>query len=67
MLSDRAERNGSSYTFEERVIELFGVPTKRLRDPNDFGAFCELLCSDYANSIVGQILVADGGTIHGMF
>ncbi len=68
MLSDRAERNGSSYAFEEkRLIEFFGMPTKRLGDPNDFGAFCALLCSDYANSIVGQNLVIDGGTIHGMF
>jgi hypothetical protein len=25
------------------------------------------LCSNYANSIVGQNLVIDGGTIHGMF
>ncbi len=44
-----------------------GMPTKRLADPDDFGAFCALLCSDYANSIVGQNLVIDGGTIHGMF
>src|SRR6476619_6794430 len=68
MLSDRAERNGSSYAFEEmRLIEFFGMPTKRLGDPNDFGAFCALLCSDYANSIVDRNLVIDGGTIHGMF
>jgi 3-oxoacyl-[acyl-carrier protein] reductase len=68
MLSDRAERNGSSYAFEEqRLIEFFDMPTKRLADPDDFGAFCALLCSDYANSIVGQNLVIDGGTIHGMF
>jgi 3-oxoacyl-[acyl-carrier protein] reductase len=68
MLSDRAERNGSSYAFEEqRLIEFFDMPTKRLADPDDFGAFCALLCSDYANSVVGQNLVIDGGTIHGMF
>ena len=68
MLSDRAERNGSSYESEEKqLVEFFGMPTKRLADPDDFGAFCALLCSDYANSIVGQNLVIDGGTIHGMF
>ncbi|WP_426439178.1 SDR family oxidoreductase [Bradyrhizobium genosp. P] len=68
MLSDRAERNGSTYAFEvNRLIEFFGTPANRLADPDDFGTFCALLCSDYANSIVGQNVVIDGGTIHGMF
>ena len=68
MLSDRAKRNGSNYEFEkQRLLEFFDMPTKRLADPDDFGAFCALLCSDYANSVVGQNLVIDGGTIHGMF
>ena len=62
------ERDWGFYAFEEqRLIKFFGMPTKRLADPDDFGAFCALLCSDYANSIVGQNLVIDGGTIHGMF
>jgi 3-oxoacyl-[acyl-carrier protein] reductase len=68
MLSDRAKRNGSNYDVEkQRLLEFFDMPTKRLADPDDFGAVCALLCSDSANSIVGQNLVIDGGTIHGMF
>ena len=68
MISDRAERNGNSFAFEEqRLIEFFNIPTKRLANPEDFGEFCALLCSDYASSIVGQSLVIDGGTISGIF
>jgi len=62
MLTDRAKRNGTNYGVEEQRL-----PTKRLVDPDGFGAFRALLYSDYANSIDGQNLVIDGGTIHGMF
>jgi len=44
MLTDRAKRNGTNYGVEEQRL-----PTKRLVDPDDFGAFRALLYSDYAN------------------
>ena len=40
MLTDRAKRNGTNYGVEEqRLLEFFDMPTKRLADPGDFGAF----------------------------
>jgi NAD(P)-dependent dehydrogenase (short-subunit alcohol dehydrogenase family) len=50
-----------------RRLPRFNIPANRLADPDDFGAFCAMLCSEYASSIVGQNLVIDGGLVHGMF
>lgn len=67
-LRDLAERNGSSYEAEEqKLLVRFNIPAKRLADPDDFGAFCAMLCSEHASSMVGQNLVIDGGLVHGMF
>ena len=67
-LRDLADRNGSTYEAEERkLLARFNIPANRLADPDDFGAFCAMLCSEYASSMVGQNLVIDGGLVHGMF
>jgi 3-oxoacyl-[acyl-carrier protein] reductase len=67
-LRDLADRNGSTYEAEElKLLARFNIPANRLADPDDFGAFCAMLCSEYASSIVGQNIVIDGGLVHGMF
>lgn len=68
MLSDKAERSGTDYEAEEqKFVGALNIPTGHLADPEGFGAFCAMLCSRYANSVIGQSLVIDGGAIQTMF
>lgn len=68
MLADKAERAGTRYEHEERAfVDGLGIPTGRLADPDSFGAFCAMLCSAYASSVIGQSVVIDGGAIRTMF
>jgi 3-oxoacyl-[acyl-carrier protein] reductase len=63
-----AEKRGTSYDEEiERAVDRFGIPAGRFGDPDDFGAICALFCSRYANYIVGQSLVVDGGITTSIF
>ena len=63
-----AEKRGTSCEEEiARGVERFGIPAGRFGDPNDFGAICALFCSQYANYIVGQSLVVDGGVTTALF
>lgn len=41
-------------------------PAGRFGDPDEFGAVCAFLCSQYAGYITGQNLVLDGGDYRGM-
>jgi 3-oxoacyl-[acyl-carrier protein] reductase len=57
-----AEENGTSYDEEvQKFVEAWGIPAGKFGDIYDFGAFCALFCSKYANYTVGQSLVMDGG------
>ena len=68
VLTERANRAGTSYEDElTGFLERTRIPLGRLCEPNDFAAFCALLCSEYAASVVGQSLVIDGGFTHSLF
>jgi 3-oxoacyl-[acyl-carrier protein] reductase len=68
VLAAWAEKSGRTCDEELlKMIERLGIPVGRLGDPDDFGAFCAMYCSQYARGIVGQNVVIDGGLIHGMF
>ena len=41
-------------------------PAGRFGDPDEFGAACAFLCSQYGGFITGQNLVMDGGDYRGM-
>ena len=47
-----------------RVLDARGepIPAKRYGRPQEFGAICAFLCSQHAGYIVGQNILADGGT-----
>jgi 3-hydroxybutyrate dehydrogenase len=49
---------------EEEALErafLEAMPSKRFIEPNEVGALCAFLCSDYAISITGAPIAIDGG------
>ena len=50
-----------------KVVSRFGVPRGRFGNPEEFGAWCAMFCSQYAEYVVGQSLVLDGGLINGLF
>jgi 3-oxoacyl-[acyl-carrier protein] reductase len=63
-----AEANGTSYEEETaKFVATWRIPAGRFGEPDDFGAFCAMFCSAYANFTVGQSLVIDGGLINGLF
>lgn len=41
-------------------------PARRLGNPEEFGAMCAFLCSDFAGYMSGQNIVMDGGTFPGI-
>lgn len=58
-----AEKSGKSI---EEVVKsrAAGLPTRRVGQPEEFGAMCAFLCSQYAGYIVGQNILMDGGNIN---
>jgi 3-oxoacyl-[acyl-carrier protein] reductase len=63
-----ARQNGTTYEAEtDAFAREWRIPAGRFGDPDDLGAVCALFCSQFANFIVGQSLVIDGGLIHGLF
>jgi 3-oxoacyl-[acyl-carrier protein] reductase len=63
-----AEANGTSYEEEtQKFVRQWRIPAGRFGDPDDFGAFCALLCSRQANFLIGQSLVIDGGLTNSLF
>lgn len=52
---------------EEFIAKEVGSnPAGRMGDPDEFGATCAFLCSQYAGFMTGQNLVLDGGAYRGM-
>ena len=60
-----AERSGSDSTaFRERMMKQ--VPAQRFGTPEEFGATCAFLCSQYGGFITGQNILLDGGQYRGL-
>ena len=51
----------------ERFNQLFQIPTGTVGDPDDFGKFVAIMCSEAAKFTVGQNLVIDGGMCRSVF
>jgi 3-oxoacyl-[acyl-carrier protein] reductase len=63
-----AAANGTTYEDEvEKFVEQYRIPAGRFGDPADIGAFCAMLCSQYAGYITGQSIVIDGGILNTTF
>lgn len=61
-----AKRN--NITVEESIRRrTAGIPVGRFGTPEEFGATCAFLCSQYAGYIVGQNILLDGGGINATF
>lgn len=58
----QAEERGISYDdVVQEFVKNWRIPAGKFGDPDDFGNFCAMLCSEYANYTVGQSWVMDGG------
>ena len=55
-----ADRRGISYD-EAAKLEMGAIPAKRFGTPDEFGALCAFLCSQYAGYITGRNFLVDGG------
>jgi len=63
-----AKANGTTYEKEvEKFVEQYRIPAGRFGDPSDIGAFCAILCSQYAGYMTGQSIVIDGGILNTTF
>ena len=65
--ADAAAKGGTVDEQRRKVVSRFGVPRGRFGNPEEFGAWCAMFCSQYAEYVVGQSLVLDGGLINGLF
>lgn len=64
----RAAANGTTYNEEvTKFAREWDIPSERFGDADDVGAFVAMFCSEYANYMVGQSLVIDGGATRGTF
>ncbi len=62
---DKGTSDKSGITFEEaRAARQSTIPVGRDGNPKDFGAMCAFLCSQYANFMVGQNVLLDGGNVN---
>jgi len=65
---ERAAANGTSYEIEtQKFADEWRIPAGRFGDAADVGAFCAMLCSQYASFMTGQSIVIDGGVINSVF
>ncbi|MEL7100637.1 MAG: SDR family oxidoreductase [Pseudomonadota bacterium] len=58
-----ATKEGTSQD-EVRAAKFLTIPARRYGTPEEFGATCAFLCSQYAGYIVGQNILLDGGGIN---
>jgi 3-oxoacyl-[acyl-carrier protein] reductase len=62
----RAKAGGG--TADDAVAALAAAnPTRRIGDPDEFGAVCAFYCSRYAGYMTGQNILLDGGAYPGTF
>jgi 3-oxoacyl-[acyl-carrier protein] reductase len=55
---------------QERQTEIakeWRIPAGRIGDPEDFGRIAAIFCSEFANFVVGQSIVIDGGAGSSVF
>ncbi len=60
-----SQANGDVNTVTEARIKT--IPAARFGTPEEFGAYCAFLCSNYGGYITGQNLLIDGGAYPGTF
>ncbi|MFQ5438063.1 MAG: SDR family oxidoreductase [Paracoccaceae bacterium] len=58
-----AEAGGISLK-EARAARCATIPAGRYGTPQEFGAACAFLCSQYAGYIIGQNILLDGGSVN---
>jgi 3-oxoacyl-[acyl-carrier protein] reductase len=68
----RSMAQGQSQKTGKAVDEILegrraAVPAKRLGTPDEFGATCAFLCSQYGSYITGQNILMDGGAYPGTY
>jgi 3-oxoacyl-[acyl-carrier protein] reductase len=52
---------------EAEFVRQWRIPSRRIGAPEDFGRMAALFCADFANYVVGQNVVIDGGLGPGLF
>lgn len=66
--ADAAAKNGTEVWSERtNFLQRFNIPARRYGQPEEVGAMCAVLCSQYAGYIVGQSIGLDGGLGGGLF
>lgn len=59
---DQNQANSTGQTPEEvRASRSQGIPAGRYGTPEEFGATCAFMCSQYAGFMIGQNILLDGG------
>ena len=66
MAQKQAEASGITYE-EARQQIVESIAAKRMGRPEEFGAMCAFLCSEFAGYISGQNIQVDGGSYRGSF
>lgn len=66
MARSRAEAAGITYE-EARAEMVASIAANRMGRPEEFGAMCAYLCSQYAGYVSGQNIQLDGGSYRGTF
>jgi 3-oxoacyl-[acyl-carrier protein] reductase len=60
MAEETAKREKIAYE-EARALQVKSIAAKRLGRPEEFGALCAFICSQFAGFISGQNFHVDGG------
>jgi 3-oxoacyl-[acyl-carrier protein] reductase len=66
----KVSADGSEEENRKLQIEVAGkwrIPARRLGKPEDFGKIAAILCADFADFVVGQNIVIDGGAGSSVF
>jgi 3-oxoacyl-[acyl-carrier protein] reductase len=61
MAAQTAKREGITYE-EARAQQVKSIAARRLGKPEEFGALCAFICSQFAGFISGQNFHVDGGS-----
>ncbi|MCK5057757.1 MAG: SDR family oxidoreductase [Candidatus Aminicenantes bacterium] len=65
LLENQAENQG--ITYDEALANIIDtIPAKRIAAPEDFGALCAFLASEWASYITGETILIDGGMYRGL-
>ena len=68
LFESKAAASGTTYEVAaQRWAETLGIPSAKIGNPEDVGAFCALLSSRFASYVVGQSIAMDGGLLRTIF